>query len=257
MLNTDARQRLKTLLPSGLVATKAWLQQQGLDLHFIDNAVKSRTLRMLVPGVYVCDETPLSWQGIVSSLQRMQPAFITVGGITALNLEGLAHYQIKNQIVPVSLYSAGSPPAWLNKITACANFEWRGTRRLWPDSIIENAAYLRENQWRQSLPPLHYSGPERAIIELLAEVPKNISFEHVDQIMQGLFTLSPRKLEPLLLANCSIRSKRLFLWLAERHNHAWLKYLKPEQYELGSGKRVIAHSGRLDTTWNITVPKDM
>jgi len=88
-------------------------------------------------------------------------------------------------------------------------------------------------------------------------VPKHISVEHADYLMQGLSTLSPRKLEPLLQASLSVKSKRLFMWLAQRHNHPWFKYLKPEQYNLGSGKRSIVQAGRLDTTWNITVPKEI
>jgi hypothetical protein len=257
MLNTDARQHLKKLLPSGLVATKTWLQEQGLPRHFIDNAVKSRTLLILSPGVYVRDESPLNWQGIVASLQRMHPAPVTVGGLTALSLEGLTHYQLKGQIVPVSLYSASPLPSWLNKITGNARFEGHSTRRLWPEPVMDDKRYLRESQWRESLPPVRYSTPEKAVIELLADVPNTISFEHADQIMQGLSLLSPRKLELLLQANTSIKCKRLFLWLAQRHNHGWFNYLKPEHYDLGGGKREIARSGRLDTTWNITVPKDM
>ncbi|MGG8469879.1 type IV toxin-antitoxin system AbiEi family antitoxin domain-containing protein [Rahnella sp. PAMC25617] len=257
MLNTEARQHLKTLLPYGLVTTKTWLQEQGLPRHFIDNAVKSRTLLMLAPGVYTRDESPLTWQGIVTSLQRMHPTPVTLGGLTALNLEGLAHYQLKGQVVPVSLYSSSPLPAWLNKITGRASFKGHSTRRLWPDSVMADKRFLRESQWQESLSPMLYSAPEKAMLELLSDVPKAISFEHADQIMQGLSTLSPRKLELLLQASGSIKSKRLFLWLAQRHNHAWFKYLKPDLYELGSGKREIAKSGRLDTTWNITVPKDM
>lgn len=257
MLNTEARQLLKTLLPAGLVATKAWLKEQGLTLHFVDNAVKSRTLLMLAPGVYVRDESPVSWQGIVSSLQRMHIAPVSIGGLTALELEGLAHYQLKSQVVPVGLYSAEPLPTWLNKITVSAHFEWHSTRRLWSDSVMNDEKYRRESQWRESLPPIRYSSPEKAMLELLSGVPKTISFEHADNIMQGLSTLSPRKLEFLLQANRSIKSKRLFLWLAQRHNHAWFKYLQPDNYELGSGKREIAKAGKLNTTWNITVPGDM
>jgi hypothetical protein len=88
-------------------------------------------------------------------------------------------------------------------------------------------------------------------------VPNAISFEHADQLMQGLHNLSPRKLDGLL-KNCrSIKVKRLFLWLAERNQHAWFKHLTPELYKLGTGKRLIAKGGRLEPTWQITVPKEM
>ncbi|MGR7919650.1 type IV toxin-antitoxin system AbiEi family antitoxin domain-containing protein [Zobellella denitrificans] len=85
----------------------------------------------------------------------------------------------------------------------------------------------------------------------------NISFEHADQLMQGLHNLSPRKLDALLKACCSIKAKRLFLWLAGRHQHAWLKHLTPENYALGTGKRLLAKGGKLEPIWQITVPKEM
>ena len=88
-------------------------------------------------------------------------------------------------------------------------------------------------------------------------MPDGVSFEHADALMQGLHNLSPRKLDVLLMACCNIKVKRLFLWLAERHTHAWFKYLTPEQYDLGSGKRVVAKEGRLAKHWQITVPKEM
>jgi hypothetical protein len=122
---------------------------------------------------------------------------------------------------------------------------------------MQDDKYLRQDIWQTSRPPLHYSCPEKAILELLAAVPNTISFEYADQLMQGLHNLSPRKLDALLKTCCSIKAKRLFLWLAERHQHAWLKHLTPDQYALGTGKRLLAKGGRLEPTWQITVPKEM
>ncbi|MBS0970748.1 MULTISPECIES: type IV toxin-antitoxin system AbiEi family antitoxin domain-containing protein [Yersiniaceae] len=257
MLNSESRQLLKTLLPVGLLATKAWLQAQGLTLHFIDNAVKSRTLLALVPGVYVREEPCLSWQGVTISLQRMQSLPVQVGGLTALDLAGLAHYQSRHKDQLISLYSAGAAPPWLNRLNLSTQFEWHSTRRIWPAPVMDDARYLRAYPWREGLPALMMSGPEKAMLELLPQVPEHLSVEHADQLMQGLSTLSPRKLDPLMQANGSIKSKRLFMWLAQRHNHPWYRHLNPTQYALGTGKRAIVQAGRLDTTWNITVPKEM
>ena len=43
--------------------------------------------------------------------------------------------------------------------------------------------------------------------------------------MEGLGNLSPRRLHTLLVACRSVKVKRLFLWFAQRHKHAWLKKL--------------------------------
>jgi hypothetical protein len=39
--------------------------------------------------------------------------------------------------------------------------------------------------------------------------------------------------------------KRLFLWFAERHEHAWLKKLDRKDVDLGQGKRMLAKGGKL------------
>jgi len=257
MLNTEARQQLQKALPLDMVATKSWLEAQGFNLHFLDNAVRNRTLIPLSAGVYIRQESRLSWKGIVTSLQRMFDAPVHVGGLTALELEGLGHYLTKGSKPRIQLYSDTKLPRWLGRVDVPAQFEWHGTRRLWPETLMQDDKYLRQDIWLASRPPLHYSCPEKAIIELLAAVPNTISFEHADQLMQGLHNLSPRKLDALLKTCFSIKAKRLFLWLAERHQHAWLKHLTPDQYALGTGKRLLAKGGRLEPTWQITVPKEM
>ena len=257
MLNTEARKQLQKLLPLNMLATKSWLVTQGLNLHFLDNAVRSQTLIPITAGVYMRQEAKLSWKGIVASLQRMVRVPVHVGGLTALELEGLGHYLSKGSKPKVHLYSLEMLPRWLARIDTSAQFEWHGTRRLWPETLMQDNQYLRQDSWQGSLPPLYYSCPEKAILELLATVPHTIGFEYADQLMQGLHNLSPRKLNALLTACSSIKAKRLFLWLAVRHQHAWFKHLTPEQYALGNGKRLIAKGGKLDPTWQITVPKDM
>lgn len=87
------------------------------------------------------------------------------------------------------------------------------------------------------------SSPERAYLEVLQEVPETISFEHADQLLQGMTTLSPRVMEKLL-RNCThVKVRRLFYWMAERQSYSWLKKLpQPETLDelgLGCGNRML------------------
>ena len=54
-----------------------------------------------------------------------------------------------------------------------------------------------------------------------------------------------------------MKVKRLFFFLAARHDHAWLKRIERERIDLGKGKRLVAPGGTLDPTYEITVPKDL
>ena len=97
--------------------------------------------------------------------------------------------------------------------------------------------------------------PERALLELLDELPDEESFEQVDKLVEGTPNLSPRRLQKLL-ANCrSVKVKRLFFFFADRHQHPWLKHLDQDAVDLGSGKRLLAKGGKLDTRYQITVPE--
>jgi hypothetical protein len=54
-----------------------------------------------------------------------------------------------------------------------------------------------------------------------------------------------------------VKVKRLFLWFAERHSHAWLPKLDRKDIDLGSGKRMLVRGGKLDPKFNITVPENL
>jgi hypothetical protein len=101
------------------------------------------------------------------------------------------------------------------------------------------------------------SSPERAIMELLDEVPERETFHQADMLMEGLRNLSPRRLQNLLVNCRSVKVKRLFFWFSERHNHAWLPKLKRKEIDLGSGKRMLVRGGKLDRKFNITVPEKL
>ncbi len=244
-------------LPVGQIVTRKWLLDQGYSKHKLDNQLKSGKLKLLVKGVYTHPDTNLKWQTLAVSLPRLlhQPA--SVGGLTALSQQGLAQYTNPAGAKTVEFFSSAPCPGWIKLL--CSQLEltiinWRTTNRLWQGGWPE-ATELNELTWMDTLPPMLLSSPEQAYFELLMGVPKTISFEHADQIMQGLTHLSPKKLS-LLLKNCiSVKVKRLFFWFADRHQYAWRTRLNVNDYNLGSGKRVLAEGGTLDKSYQITVPE--
>ena len=111
--------------------------------------------------------------------------------------------------------------------------------------------------WGQWKWPLVISSAERAILELMDELPQNESFHQVDMIMEGLVNLRPRRLQGLLEDARSVKVKRLFFFFADRHQHKWLSHLNREKVSLGSGKRVVFKRGKLDPKYHITVPEEL
>ena len=253
----DQQQSLDKVLPHGLVATKQWLLGQGFSRHALDNAVKSGRLVSRLGGVYSQANVQLSGYGVVCSLQRMMAQPVVVGGLSALALQGFAHYLSSGKETTLHLYSPDKAPRWLNKLLLEVNFVWHGCGRIWQDEVIARENLQVSHPWREDLPPLRLSSPERAVLEALAEVPDKLSFEHADELMQGLTSLSPRKLQ-FLLEHCeSIKVKRLFFWLAERQGYAWLQRLEPTRINFGTGKRMLCKGGKLNNKYQITVPVEM
>ena len=101
------------------------------------------------------------------------------------------------------------------------------------------------------------STPERALLELLDELPARESFHQVDMLMEGLVNLRPGRMERLLTECQSVKAKRLFFFFADRHPHAWRKHLDATAFDLGKGKRMLVRGGRLDKRYQITVPEDL
>jgi len=88
-------------------------------------------------------------------------------------------------------------------------------------------------------------------------VPDRESFDHADKLMGGLLDLRPRHLQELLEACQSVKVKRLFFFLADRHAFAWRRHLDRARVDLGKGKRMLVRGGRLDPVYQITVPETL
>jgi hypothetical protein len=104
---------------------------------------------------------------------------------------------------------------------------------------------------------LRVSSRERAILEFLYLAPEREAFDEAKLLMERLTTLRPSVLQSLL-ENCnSVKTKRLFLSLAESSRHAWVGKLDLARIDLGKGKRVLiknARGGRLDAKYQIVLP---
>ena len=74
--------------------------------------------------------------------------------------------------------------------------------------------------------------------------------------MESLNNLRPKSVQILLENGSSIKVKRLFLYLAEKFNHQWLKHLDLTKVNLGSGKRSFVKNGAYISKYKITVPKE-
>ena len=232
------------------------MAKAGFTVHQLDNYIKTGELLAVVPGVYTSPNTTLNWEGVVASLERLD-FDITVGALTSLELSGHGHYLAMSQKQGLYLYTSSRVPTWLKKVLPDTNVVTRTRTKLLNPDKGTDTFFERVSSHDFPAIELKASKPELAILEFLQGVPKQASFEHADLLMEGLTTLSPKRLNNVLNSCNNVRVKRLFFWLAHRHNHAWLKAIDYKKYDLGNGKRAVALQGILDKKFQITVPKDM
>jgi hypothetical protein len=261
---------LEKALPEGLLADATWLKQHGYSRQLWNHYVATGWLTQPAPRVFRRPRGSLSWQQAVISLQNLLECPLVVGGRTALELQGLAHY-LSHEIKHVHVYGPKPPPAWLRKLGLKVRFEYHRDRRLFRQHLVapEFDKLIHAKDSKRALDgslttvpsghwdwPLIVSSSERAILEMLDEVPRRETFHQADMLMQGMINLSPRRLQKLLADCKSVKVKRLFFF-ADRHRHAWLKHLNKANYDLGKGKRMLVRGGKLDPVYQITVPEDL
>ncbi|WP_222851550.1 type IV toxin-antitoxin system AbiEi family antitoxin domain-containing protein [Phytoactinopolyspora mesophila] len=266
--------QLQRELPEGLVVDAAWLERHGYYRSLRQTYVNHGWLERAARRVYRRPGPELSWEQVVISLQTLLEYPVAVGGRTALELGGLAHY-VPRVHAEVHLHRDRALPTWLPTLQLPQRLIDHRNTRLFDIAVPELTssdlsaprtdgdvqAWARGGfvavSWGQWNWPLMVSTPERAVLELLDELPARESFHQADVLFEGMVALSPRRVQHLLERCKSVKVKRLFFFFADRYSHAWLARIDRAKVNLGSGKRALVPGGRLDSTYNITVPEDL
>jgi hypothetical protein len=192
----------------------------------------------------------IHWTGGLYAMQAQLGLPIHVGGKTALEMQGYAHYLPLGKGAVVTLF--GTPgtrlPAWFQQ------YDWGVELRYITTRLFDDAMDAGVTQKDLGTYAVTISTPERAIMEVLYGISRDESFAEATLLMAGLTTLRPRMLQGLLEQCRSVKVKRLFMVLAEDCHHACVKKLDVSQIDFGKGKRMLVKGGRLNAKYNITVP---
>ncbi len=243
---------IRDVLPEGLVVNRDWLTNHGFKRPLVDYYLRSGALKPVARGAYRRPGPNLKWEHIAHSLQELGFS-IHVGGRSALELQGYAHYLPLQGIKQIDLYGVGKLPSWINNLEASYKFILHKTRlfKNTPSAAITTKPF---GHWDW---PINFAKPELALLQLAAEVERSSDFDVLEKFFESAATLRPQLIMKLLMSCDNVKAKRLFLWFSERKGFSWFKHLDKEAIDLGSGKRVIEQGGALDKTYQITIPRKM
>ncbi len=249
----DKRSKINRLLetwPQGTVAVSSWLQTQGAYQQLVHEYEKSGWIRRIGQGAYVRTGDTVVWTGGLNAIQEQMKLPVHVGAKTALQMQGYAHFLPLGDSGAVSLFGLSGTrlPAWFRRHDWGTKLRYSTTKMFVGDP---NVGLTEKNLGTFAV---MISAPERAFMEVLYLVPTKESFEEASLLMESLTTLRPRLVQVLLELCRSVKVKRLFMFLAETCNHAWVGKLDLTRVDFGEGKRLIVKGGRFDKKYRITVP---
>lgn len=252
-MTTDNEAKLKKLLGAHLPGTAyvaAWLEGRGISRDLQAYYRKSGWLESLGWGALRRPSELVTWQGGLYALQAQSGLPVHAGALTALALQGFSHY-VRLGAESVFLFSTPktSLPAWFK------NCDWGQKVNYFSTSVLPPSLGLMDYQAGGF--SIKISAPERAMLECLYLTPDTVDLVECYQVMEGLTTLRPKLLQPLLEQCNSVKVKRLFLYMAEKAGYAWFKRLDTKTFDLGAGDREITKGGVYISRYGLILPEEL
>src|SRR5690625_4686064 len=232
------------------VYVAAWLEGPGISRDLQKRYRKNGWLETAGRGAFKRPGERVTWQGGLYALQVQSRLPVHAGALTALTLQGFGHY-IRLGAGTVFLFSPPKTdlPAWFR------NRDWNQNIHHSRTSVLPPGLGLTDYQ--AGAFSIKISAPERAFLECLHLAPDTVDLVECYQVMEGLTTLRPKLLQPLLEQSGSIKVTRLFLYMAEKAGHDWFTRLDVAKFNLGAGDRAISKGGVYISRYGLTVPEEL
>ena len=243
--------RLASVASPGAVLLAGFLEHQGFSRDLQQHYVRSGWLRRVGRGAFARTHEAPTWRGALHALTEQGELPLHVGGRSALALHGRAHYLAVGGGADLDLFAptGATLPAWF------AGGPWDVRPVLHRTAMLPPGLGVEEHVEEKL--PVPAASPERAALEVLYLLPEAIGPAEARELLEGLVDLRPARVAALLRACTSIRVKRLFLMLADRLGHPWLRRVDLAGVDLGRGKRSVAGGGVFVPGHDLAVPAEL
>jgi len=231
---------------TGGVLTALLLTQRGIPRSEQANYVKTGWLRRIDRGIYAIATEQCHFYPTLYEYARQITFNYHVGAFTALDIKGFTHYGQFGK-PKVYLYSNANIPSWL-------------ILEDWDVEVIPIKTH-RYNDIGLTVVnvgdvEISISSPERAFMECLDLIPEKANPMDLYYIMEMLTALRP-KLIHSLLELATVKTRRLFLYMADKARHPWFNDIDSLDIDIGRGDRSIYPGGKYDGKYKIVIPKEL
>jgi hypothetical protein len=244
-------QLLKTW-PSKAICISDWLEKKGIDRKLASYYQKSGWLEKVGNGAYKKAGEVVEWPSGLAALQNQAKLKIHLGGKSALHQQGYVHYIPMGENYPLYLFSQRNVklPAWFKNYNWKVKIAYTQTNLFGSDS--DEALRVVEINGVS----VKISSAERAIMEAIHLIRNRWDYDEILKLMGMLSAIRPKVVQSLLEKCNSIKVKRAFMVMAEKHNYPWLKKVDLSKIHFGKGKRQFIKDGYLEPKYQITIPKE-
>ena len=230
------------------VHTYSWFESHSISRQSVHQCLNNKLIKKLGGGAYIKANDELNWQAAIFTAQQELQLPLHVAEQSALEMQGAGHFIPLGKRPPIYIIKREEMriPIWLKKNDWGVKFHFK-TSSLFPSD-------LGLTEYDQSKFHFTLSSRERAIMEMIDSLDLTDSFETLERYFEGLLDLRSSLVQKLLENCSSIKVKRVFLHMADKLRLPIMKKINIRRVKLGNGKRVVSKKGKLDKTYNITVP---
>ena len=242
--------KMLDLHKQGTVALPKWLESLGISRELQKSYRRNGWLETVGPGAFKRSGEPVNWKGGLYSIQQQAKLPIHAGALTALSLQGFAHY-FRMTEETVFLFSPLQTilPRWFK------NHLWGYPVQHIKTSLLPEELGLTSHEEKNF--SITISAPERAILECLYLAPAKLDLVECYHLMEGLSNLRPKLIQELLEQCSSVKVKRLFLYMAHKAQHQWLAFVDQKKIDVGKGDRSVVKGGVYNSDFHISIPKEL
>ena len=234
----------------GTVLLAQWLERIGISRDLQKIYKKSGWLEKFGTGAYKRPTEKVNWQGALHAIQHQVKLPIYAGALTALSLQGYSHF-LRMSRENVFLFSPHKTtlPNWFK------TYPWQAEIHHIKTSVFPKDVGLTQLEIKDFT--VTTSSPERAMLECLYLAPDKLDLMECYHLIEGLSNLRPKLLQELLEKCTSVKTKRLFLFMASKAQHQWFSFLNLNTIDLGKGDRSMVKGGAYNAEFKISIPKEL